>query len=467
MATTPIDLSAGLVPKQAPAVDLSAGLVPKGQGDWTQGTANWQKAVDQAAQVEPYAASKGFLGNAKAALNNLGAGAVGAIMEPIAHPLDTLKNMAGAIVRPTSPDDPPVLDTKTPIGQQFGRMGAQLTAAVPGVALIAADPEALAAKKTPGVVGRVLNSTAEKMYGTAMKPATTLSAADRAQMIRTGLDNSLRIDASGVEKLGNLIDDLNQKIKGVIDTDPNRPIDPNAVATRADISKARFANQVNATKDLNSIENSRQQFLTERGAKPGSPAVPPQPTGLLDAQGRPIMSGGTPATAPKPAPPMRAVDAQAMKQGTYAVLREKYGEQGAAAVEAQKNLAMGLKEELATQFPELSGLNAAESKLLDLGPILERAVNRVSNNHTIGIGGPILGSAIKAGTGSSGAAAVIGVMKSIVDMPAVKSRLAISLSKAAKIPYPQALGRVSAYSASLQSALHDGQAYSPDAPPTQ
>ena len=41
----------------------------------------------------------------------------------------------------------------------------------------------------------------------------------------------------------------------------------------------------------------------------------------------------------QPAPMMNASDAQAMKQGTYQVLKGKYGEQGSASVEAQKALA--------------------------------------------------------------------------------------------------------------------------------
>jgi hypothetical protein len=169
------------------------------------------------------------------------------------------------------------------------------------------------------------------------------------------------------------------------------------------------------------------------------------------------MTAGTP---PRPAQPLAAADAQAMKQGTYNILRNKYGEQGSATVEAQKALARGLKEEIAKQFPEISNLNAAESRLLDLAPTLERAVNRISNNHTLGIGGPIFAGGVKAVTGSTGTAATLGVLKSVVDIPAVKSQLAIALSKGAKIPYPAAAARVAAYSASLGSAVHDAQAYS-------
>lgn len=127
-------------------------------GNWQDGTANWQKAIDAAAQVEPYSTSKGVLGNAKAALNNLGAGAVSLFMEPIAHPLDTVKGMAQFIAKPVDPNEPPILDTKTPIGQQLGMAGAKLTAALPGLAMGAADPGAAVESKITPAAGRAATS---------------------------------------------------------------------------------------------------------------------------------------------------------------------------------------------------------------------------------------------------------------------------------------------------------------------
>jgi hypothetical protein len=244
--------------------------------------------------------------------------------------------------------------------------------------------------------------------------------------VQTGLKNAIPVTQGGMEKLGDLIDDLNSKIKDTIAQDPNRPIDPNAVATRADIAKAKFANQVNAGGDLAAIEASKNQFLREQGAQPATAVSPAQQ-----------------------APPMNATDAQAMKQGTYQVLKGKYGEQGSASVEAQKALARGLKEEIANQFPEIGKLNADESRLLNLQPILERAVNRISNHQLIGIGTPVAGAAAKAVSGSGSVGAVVGVLKAVLDNPGIKSRLAIAVSKGAKIPIGQAITRVNAYSSAL------------------
>ena len=308
----------------------------------------------------------------------------------------------------------------------------------------------------------LLGKTPVEAMTSALKPSTVLTPEARAGMAQTMLQNEIPVSPAGVGKLGDLIDDLNQKIKGQVNGDPTRPIDPNAVATRADIAKAKFANQVNAQPDLNAIEASRQQFLTEQGAKQGTPAVAPQPTGILDSKGNPIMDSGTPAKPATPAPDMNASDAQTMKQGTYQVLRGKYGEQGSASVEAQKALALGLKEEIATQFPEINGLNAAESRLLDLQPVLERAVNRISNHQAVGIGTPIAGAAAKAVSGSATVGVVAGVLKGVLDNPNVKSHLAIMVSKANKIPISQAIGRVNTYSASLGSAALSQQGSSSD-----
>lgn len=274
----------------------------------------------------------------------------------------------------------------------------------------------------------LLGKTPEGAYESALKPSPSVDAGTRAQVVDIALKNSIPVSKGGLAKLQDQIETLNQAIKQEIDNDPTRPIDPNKVATRADDAHAKFSQQVNKTKDLNAIEESRQQFLQE--------------------QGQPQLAPGVAGPA-APAPPMNAADAQAMKQGTYRVLKGKFGEQGSASVEAQKALARGLKEEIATAFPEIAKMNASESRLLELQPLLERAVNRISNHQAVGIGTPAAGAAMKAASGSGVASSAAMVMKAVLDNPGIKSRLAIAVSKGAKIPYADALARVAAYSGSL------------------
>ncbi len=356
------------------------------------------------------------------AAQEFGAGAIQGLAAPIVHPLDTLNSIGHMVAHP--------IDSAVAMGKSAMANPAQAAGNLVGGALLgegAAGAASAVNKVASPLVGRavLLGKTPAEAYESALKPSTTLSEAQRAAAVQTGLKNEIPISKGGAEKLGDLIDEYNQKIKGVIDSDPTRPIDPNTVATRADAAKAKFANQVNAQPDLDAIEASKQQFLKEQGALP---------------------------QAGIGAPPMNASDAQAMKQGTYQVLKGKFGEQGSASVEAQKALARGLKEEIANQFPEISNLNATESKLLDLQPVLERAVNRISNHQLIGIGTPIAGAAAKAITGSAGVGVVASTLKGVLDNPFVKSKLAISLSKGAGIPYAQAAARIGAYSAALGSA---------------
>ena len=473
------------------------------------------------------------------AVKQVGGQAIKAMAQPVVHPLDTLSGLYNTVRHP--------IDTATGMVNQvksdYAQGGVPLAAEnLTGQALgavesgrIAAPVAQAAMNAAPAVVGRavLLGKTPEAAYESAMKPSTTISQADRTAMVKTGLDNAIPVSKAGVEKIGDLIDDYNQKIKAQIASDPNRPIDPQAVATRADLAKAKFSQQVNAQPDLNAIEDSKQQFLAEQGATPvsvsganGQPLkfyrgiqqplnkttvgsghfttnpdlasnyamgskgtvvngylniknpmpwtkaqfLTPQEIKAAGYDGayEPLVKGkSTRAIVTDPSqltstpqisvPPMGAADAQAMKQGTYRVLAGKYGEQGSATVEAQKALALGLKEEIAAQFPEVSDFNAAESKLLNLQPVLERAVNRISNHQIIGIGTPVAGAAATAVTGSTGIGKVAMVMKAVLDNPQVKSRLAIAVSKGGKIPYSQALARVQSYAMSLGSVSSVGQ----------
>jgi hypothetical protein len=135
-----------------------------------------------------------------------------------------------------------------------------------------------------------------------------LRAPNPAGLVKTGLQNEIPVSAAGLEKLGTLIDDVNAKIADTIKSDPSRTISRNKVANRVTDVYGKFSNQVNPTSDLAAIADSATEFLN---------------------------------TQPKQIP---AVEAQALKQGTYQQLRGKYGELKNASVESQKALARGIKK---------------------------------------------------------------------------------------------------------------------------
>lgn len=302
-------------------------------------------------------------------------------------------------------------------------------AAMPGRPIIPNPPIAR-------TIGRaaLLGRTPEEAYESALKPSTTIPQTQRSSIVQSGLQNEIPVSKAGVEKINELIDDLNQKIESQISAaGPNRTINPASAVQNLKDVRAKFSNQVNPTADVQAIDNSGQEFLNQFRSQPGGAVRN-----------------------------MSASEAQSMKQGTYRVLAGKYGEQGSASVEAQKALARGLKEEIANQFPEINQLNAQESKLLDLQPVLERAVNRISNHQVIGIGTPVAGVAAETLTGSPGIGRVAMVMKGVLDNPTVKSRLAIAVSKANRIPYAQAMGRINDYSTALAASGAVSSSASPD-----
>lgn len=262
----------------------------------------------------------------------------------------------------------------------------------------------------------LLGKTPEAAYESALKPSTTLGAAERTKLAQTGLSEGVPVSQKGLEKLGSLIDDINSQIAGKIKFNPNVPINKFKVASRLGQTAQKFSTQVSPSSDLSAISDVGNDFLN---------------------------------TAPNPIP---AVEAQAMKQGTYRALGDKaYGELKGASVEAQKSLARGLKDELAQQFPELKELNARDGRLLDLQDSLERAVGRIGNHQLIGVGTPIAAGAVKAVSGSGKLGAVAGVMKAVLDNPNVKSHLAIALASKGTPGFLQA-AKIAAYSAALQKA---------------
>lgn len=316
---------------------------------------------------------------------------------------------------------------------------------------------------------------AERTYQSALKPSTTNTPAENTAIVKTLVNNKLPTQPEAVTKLNGLIGDLHDAVMDEIQG-KGKTVDPNRVAGAVSDTKKQYAQQVNRGQDLNSIDASKQQFLAEQGAKPGTPAKPPSPTGLLDEYGKPIMSGGEPAKPATPAPPMSAEQAQAMKQGTYKVLSDKAynGEVQSATVAAQKALAHGLMDELETQFPEIKQLNATQKQLIDVRGALERAVNRVQNRDPFSLGakvatgaGSVVGGAVGGVPGAGGGAAAAAVLHHVLTDPVVRTKLAILLNSATKATNAAKQGaniaRIAAYTTAINrfaGAPSDSQAQS-------
>lgn len=364
-------------------------------------------------------------------------------------------------------------------------------------------------RNIPAPVRDAANNLASRWYQSALKPPTG-DLGDARAMVNTGLQNGIPVSEAGVAKISSLVDQLNQTISSEIAegskarTDigteqvtspavaggtsadiaaglaarraqsqlgsmasvlPSRitgptnaiadslgsqastipdsifgpksasvmakqiaqaTVDPRDVVTRLDDLRDRFSQQVAPESDLAAIDSVKQEFLRNNP----------------DA--------------------MSASDAQALKVGTYRQLSSRnYSEQSSATIEAQKQLARGLKEEIETQFPEISSLNSKESQLLGLNDALQRAVARIGNRDIYSIGGKIAtagGGALAGAThgvyGAAGGALAATILHRVITDPVVKSRIAMGLYRASRggVSARTAAARVQMYSNALGSA---------------
>ncbi len=274
-------------------------------------------------------------------------------------------------------------------------------------------------------VERAGTAVSEGLMKSALKPgvADAPTLADVRQATKTALANEIPVTEAGAAKLSDLISDYGKKTKAVIDarTAQGATVDPRAVASRLNDVSTISALPEKATAAVN---KAREAFLARKGVRP---AEPPQPTGVLDANGQPIMRPGAPANPGEPIP----LDvAQAEKQGSYQNAKNSYGELNEAQIEAEKALARGYKEEIEKQAPELKALNAKESEFLGLQPSLERAIRRAGNQDVTDF--KTLTSAGGGAVAAGPLGAVAGLTTRILDFPGIKSKLAIAINKASQ-----------------------------------
>lgn len=228
--------------------------------------------------------------------------------------------------------------------------GAVVGAALPGAARMAGA----AGNALSGLTQPLMESASQRLMQSAIKPTIAQLRDGSAQTaVDTLLKYGINPTKGGVNKLRDLIDGLNDEI-----------------ATKIGNSTAK----VDKTKVLNALADTRDQFTRQVS-----------PAGDISA-----IQGVADGFAKHPLLPTDDIPvalAQQLKQGTYGILSKKYGQVGTAETEAQKALARGLKEEIATAVPGVQGLNAEESKLIGTLNVAERRAFMAMNNNPVGIAG--------------------------------------------------------------------------------
>ena len=202
--------------------------------------------------------------------------------------------------------------------------------------------------KAPGVVQGV----SRRLMTSALKPSVTAhESGNAARAIDTLLEQGVSVTPGGVDKLRSMLDTTNKQIAEAV-SGSNATVSKSSVAQRLKELFPRMQNQVNPQGDIAAIQKAGEQFMEHP---------------LLPTDEIPIAL------------------AQKLKQGTYSQLAGKYGEEGSAAIESQKALARGLKEEIANQIPELFQLNKIDSDLYNAISLTERRVLMEANKNPLSL----------------------------------------------------------------------------------
>lgn len=203
-----------------------------------------------------------------------------------------------------------------------------------------------------GKVPEVVQGAARRLMTSALKPSDTAHlSGDASRAVQTLLDQGVNVTPSGVDKLNAMLAKTNQQIADAV-AGSNAVIDKPSVASRLQQLLPRMQQQVNPQGDIAAVQSAAQKFMEHP---------------LLPTDDIPVAL------------------AQKMKQGTYSQLSGKYGEEGSAAIEAQKTLARGLKEEIAKAIPEIADLNKRDSELYNALSLTERRVLMNANNNPMGL----------------------------------------------------------------------------------
>ncbi len=255
-----------------------------------------------------------------------------------------------------------------------------------------------AAKKL-GEIARTPTEAPLDLYRTAMRRGIKVGSdiSKNREIAATGLKYGISVSESGLDKLDGLVKDLEASVKQRVDAGANQGFTVNkySAASRLSDMAKKAQQQANPAADLAAIDKAGNEFLAAHPAE-----IP------VD-------------------------EALQIKKGTYRAVGDRaYGEESTAAAQAQKNLARGINEELGNLFPEIKPQLASESELLRLRKAVVAAVNKESNAPS-GRGLTTMAAAglAKGLTGSGMAGLGVGILKAVLDDPAVKSELAIALNK--------------------------------------
>lgn len=213
---------------------------------------------------------------------------------------------------------------------------------------------------TGQLISAVGRGVAPNLAGRALKPKAGVERRDPA-VPEHWLQENVPLTTRGADKLQTRNDAAEALIDQAVGRGVNvgKTVSARAVASRVDPlmapvaqNKLSFRAQGTPTKDVADIQAVKDEFLREHGA--------------VDA--------------------MPIAEVQAIKRGTGRNLpRAAYEGMTAAQVEAKKGLIRGMKEEIASELPEIAIPNARLSRLIPVQEAQSDALRRIGHRDPVGL----------------------------------------------------------------------------------
>ena len=205
-----------------------------------------------------------------------------------------------------------------------------------------------------GPMQSMTEAPARSLMQSAVKPSSTLPAKDVQSGLTIMLQEGISPTEAGMSKASRLAQKLNETTDAAIAASPEK-VNVKRVVSRLVDPYKRAMNQVNPQADMDAIEAVRKGFVS-------SPAV----AGQAD---------------------IPVALAQKLKSGTYTAVGEKaYGELGSASVNAQKQLARGLREEVIGKVPQIADTLKRESALRNVMEVAASRAAMDANKNPLSLG---------------------------------------------------------------------------------
>lgn len=293
---------------------------------------------------------------------------------------------------------------KTPFGEitprQFGtKAGLGQSAWETADLVLAGTPVEKLASKLISPLGK----RARNIYQTVLKPSEKL---EKSGVVKTGLEEGIIISKKGLGKVTGIMSDIGDDISKVIDSGvaKGKSINKQSLTPYLNEMKEYLSNVIGGKKMIGQVDNIAKEFLDEL-----SDVIPIE-------------------------------KAQKIKRATQNFVSKYYNRQAPLPFETQKQLARGMKEEIAKAVPEISALNARDTKLFGLEEALTKALKRLGNRELFTLSdiasfgtGVVTGGGAKSGFGAA-------IIYKVLKNPAFGSARAIlyntlskNAEKAAKI----------------------------------